>query len=304
MTHRLAHESLRASYLQPRAEPAFARILEDLAPDVVHFQHLIHLSVSFVQMARERGIATVVTCHDYWALCARVQLVRPDGVICETNQKSGCFGCVKEHGMEWIELAERASRGPAGELLVGFARELAGSTWARAGLARRAREYVDLREREEIVPAAYAAADLQISPSRFLREKLLATGRFDPHSFVYSDNGMRTDHVRALAKVPDPGKRVRFGFVGSLVWYKGGEVLVRAMKRLAGTRAVLHVHGDFRPHEDENHALLAELAKDAPIVFHGRFDNSRSRRSTPASTSSWCPPCGSRTRRSRSTKRS
>ena len=40
---------------------------------------------------------------------------------------------------------------------------------------------------------------------------------------------MRTDHVHALKKVPDPGGRVRFGFVGSLVWYKGGEVMVRAM---------------------------------------------------------------------------
>ena len=26
---------------------------------------------------------------------------------------------------------------------------------------------------------------------------------------------------------------MRFGFVGSLVWYKGGEVMMRAMQRLA-----------------------------------------------------------------------
>ena len=68
---------------------------------------------------------------------------------------------------------------------------------------------------------------------------------------------------------------MRFGFVGSLVWYKGGEVLVRAMNRLAGRSCTLSVHGDFRPDEDEHHKELAELASADNIGFHGRFDNAR-----------------------------
>ena len=131
---------------------------------------------------------------------------------------------------------------------------------------------------------AYAQADLRISPSRFLREKYLehshlVEGGFDPHTFLFSDNGMRTDHVEALAKAPDTGGKVRFGFVGSLVWYKGGEVLVEAMRALKarglGDRAHLNVYGGFDPESDEHHGRLAELAEDAPVTFHGRFDNAR-----------------------------
>jgi glycosyltransferase involved in cell wall biosynthesis len=86
---------------------------------------------------------------------------------------------------------------------------------------------------------------------------------------------MRTDHVQALAKRPDPQGRLRFGFVGSLLWFKGVDVLVRAMGRLAGTRAVLHVHGAFKPEQDPHHAELRDLARGGDVVFHGPFDNHR-----------------------------
>ena len=107
-----------------------------------------------------------------------------------------------------------------------------GGALAPEAVSRRAQEYRELRERETAVPAAYARADLRISPSRFLRDKYLESGAFDPHTFLFSDNGMRTDHVEALKKERDPGGKVRFGFVGSLVWYKGGETLVRAFRKM------------------------------------------------------------------------
>ena len=67
------------------------------------------------------------------------------------------------------------------------------------GMGRKADEFLHMREREAVVMEAYGACDLRISPSRFLREKLLESGAFDPHAFLYSDNGMLTEHVRALA---------------------------------------------------------------------------------------------------------
>ncbi len=276
MTHRLDHESLRESYHQPRAEAAFRRVLERERPDIVHFQHLIHTSAGLVEVARELGLPTIVHCHDYWALCARVQLIRPDGVRCSQNMGSGCFLCVKEKESAYAHIPglRRLDR-VAGGLLEGVARGLRRGRALGERSARRWDGYSDMRARHDFVVGAYAAADLRISPSRFLRAKHVESAGFDPHTFLFSDNGMRTDHVRALDKAPDPEVRVRFGFVGSLVWYKGGEVMMRAMQLLAGTRAVLNVYGDFRPQEDDHHAELARMAEGAPVVFKGRFDNAR-----------------------------
>ena len=291
MTHRLEHRRLSDSFDQPKAEVAFRGVLARLQPDLVHFQHLIHTSAGLVQVAKDAGLATVITCHDFWALCSRVQMIRPGGAICPSNMGSGCFLCIKEKGLEHVERAKKLDQTlGAGKVLGALASKFAdwvpswgsagnGGGEAGAGAKRRAQEYRDLRAREQAVPAAYAAADLRISPGRFLREMLLQSGHFDPHTFLYSENGMRTDHVRALEKRPDPDGRVRFGFVGSLVWYKGGETMIKAMVQLAERsstpQATLAVWGSFDPESDEHHRELERLAQGAGVEFKGRFDNER-----------------------------
>ena len=273
LTNRLEHEDIAQTYRRPAVERRFREILERERPYLVHFMHLIHLSAGLVGAARGRGIATAITCHDFWSICARVQLIRPDGVRCEENMGSGCFLCVKEKSYGRIPALHRldAAAGPLVDALASGMRHgrLLPESWRR-----RWDGFADLRARQPAVVGAYAAADLRISPSRFLRQKLVDTAGFDPETILYSDNGLATDPVRALAKRPDAQGRVRFGFVGSLVWYKGGETMLRAMKRLEGTRAVLNVHGDFRPESDPHHAALARLA-GGNVRFHGRFDNAR-----------------------------
>ena len=273
-THRLEHDSLRHSYLHPEAEESFRRLLRTEEPDLVHFQHLIHSSAGLVHVAKAAGLATVVHCHDYWALCARVQLIRPDGERCDGNQGLGCYACVKEQALPFVGTLARNSA-LAGPMLSELERDFAAATGPARHFAQKLKGVGDLLERHDLVTGAYAAADLRISPSRFLRSKYLESGKFDPHTFLYSDNGMRTDHVNALAKEPAADGRVRFGFVGSLVWYKGGETLVRAMTQLDPTRAVLNVYGTFDPEHDEHHAQLAALAVGSSVEFKGRFDNAR-----------------------------
>jgi len=273
-THRLEHGSIRDSFQNDRAEEAFGRVLRSERPDLVHFQHLIHTSAGLVEIAQRAGLPTIVHCHDYWGLCARVQLIRPDGTRCEENQGAGCFACIKDKGPAAIGLLSRLN-GVAAPMMASLERELEPGPGPGGEFARRLSGFSDLVARHDYVTAAYAAADLRISPSRFLRQKYLESGRFDPHTFLFSDNGMRTDHVHAMAKVPDPQGRVRFGFVGSLVWYKGGEVMVRAMQRLDPKLAVLNVYGSFDPEGDAHHAELAQLAEGAAVEFKGRFDNAK-----------------------------
>ncbi len=274
LVHRLEHARLSESFSKPAVERVFERVLDAEQPDLVHFQHLIHTSVGLVDVARAAGKATVVTCHDYWALCARVQLIRLDGQRCAGNMGAGCLPCVKERAPAEIPLARRLGQvapGPLG----GLAEDMRHTPGAPQAWQRHAEEYLDLCEREEVVPAAYAACDLMISPRRYLRDVYLESGNFDPERLIFSENGLRSDHVQALRKTPDPEGRLRFGFVGSLVWYKGVEVLVRAMQRLTSESCVLHVYGDFQPGSDEHHAELARVADGAHVEFHGRFDNSK-----------------------------
>lgn len=275
MTHRLEHGSLGETYRQPRAEEALRQALQRERPDLVHFQHLIHGSIGMVEAAKSMDLPTVIHCHDFWALCARVQMIRPDAALCDENMGLGCLLCVKDRDLKHVPKA--AQWGKRLQPLTDALGRAASRGWLGSKRRRIGSEYLDLRARESEVPAAFAACDLVISPSRFLRNQLLKSGAFDPGRFLYCDNGMRTDHVAALEKPRDPKGRVRFGFIGTLVWYKGGETLIRAMARLVDFPAVLHIFGGFDPQTDEHHKHLHKLAQasSVDIQFHGRFDNSK-----------------------------
>ncbi len=289
MVHRIEHRNLRESYRQPLAEDRFREVLQQEQPDLVHFQHLLHFSAGLPQMTKQRGIPSLVTCNDYWGLCARVQMIRPDGVVCQENQGLGCLVCVKQKAPGHIPFARQAF--PLVGPLIPMARLLAEhpripSAKVRRRLARLnharqivlsrwGRDYEHMRERQPYVLAGYAAADLLIAPSRFLRAKYLASGAFDPRRCVYSDYGMRTADVHRVDKAPDPAGRLRLGFIGSVVWYKGLDVLVRAVRQLDGRPLVLKVHGRFDPGADPHHAEIARLAQGGAVEFHGGFDNAR-----------------------------
>jgi glycosyltransferase involved in cell wall biosynthesis/GT2 family glycosyltransferase len=271
MVNHLAHRSLRDSYTDERAEQVFSRILAEVQPNLVHFQHMIHSSIGNVQLAKDAGCATVATCHDYWGLCARVQMIRPDRQICPHSMGAGCFACIKDKDSAAIESMER--KNPS--ILEAGARLGAWLLGPNKKRGRQAGEFLEMQRRNREVMAAYGACDLRISPSRFLRQMYLDNGDFDAHRFLFSDNGMRTDHVQSVSKVRKAGDPIRFGFVGSLVWYKGGETMIRAMQHLKGKGALLNVYGTFEPDKDEHHAQLQGLAKDCNVTFHGRFDNSK-----------------------------
>jgi len=256
LVHRLAHRSIRDTFERPEVDAAFRRVLDAERPDLVHFMHLIHFSSGLVDVARGRGLPTVITCHDFWSICARVQLIRPNGVRCEQNMGLGCALCLQEKHLGWIDALKGLD--PA----------------ARPLLSRVSRALEDVADRNASVLAAYGRADLRISPSRFLRSKLVLSAGFDPETFLFSDNGMATDSLRDFRKRPDPAGRIRFGFVGSLVWYKGAEIMLKAMRRLLGTQAVLSIHGDFDPGRDPHHAALLGLA-GSNVSFRGRFDNAK-----------------------------
>ncbi len=272
MPHHLEHARLRESYREPRAEEALRGVIEQERPDVVHFQHLLHMSAGLVDVAKSAGLPTVMHAHDYWALCPRVQMIRPDAKRCERNMGLGCQICVRDGDLaavpRWAELTQRV--GPwadrAGRVIE------SGIAGRRA--AERARAYRDLREREACVLGAYAANDLLIAPSRFLRDRLLETGVFDERKIAFSENGIVPLRGAAEKKRPDPEGRVRLGFIGSLVWYKGVDVLLRAYRRIEPAPVSLSIYGDFRPDEDAYHASLRGLASGG-VTFHGRLDRDR-----------------------------
>jgi len=57
----LLYDSFRETFENPEIEHVFNRVLDAVKPDVIHFQHLMLLSLGLPRIAKARGIPTVMT---------------------------------------------------------------------------------------------------------------------------------------------------------------------------------------------------------------------------------------------------
>jgi glycosyltransferase involved in cell wall biosynthesis len=131
------------------ARRKFAEMLDRFSPDIVHFQNFLrHITSSVLFETRKRGLPVVWTLHDYYFACPNTHFLR-DGTseICEA--------C---HGGRFYQVALKRCK-------------------KRSALASGMAAFEAYCYRYMGVPKM---ADAFLSPSRFLRAKLLENG-FDEH---------------------------------------------------------------------------------------------------------------------------
>jgi hypothetical protein len=155
----------RGTWSNPIADAALAAVLDHESPDVVHIHHLAHLGFGLVHVAREAGIAVVLTLHDYHLVCGRGQLVNRDLRRCSGPSLDRCGDCLSEHLRATPRLMKLGKL--AGELgLHGHGRT------ALARLSPGPQEKDKIQARLEAGRLALRSADRVLSPSRHLGMRL------------------------------------------------------------------------------------------------------------------------------------
>ncbi|HLF78361.1 MAG TPA: glycosyltransferase [Dehalococcoidia bacterium] len=220
----LAFETVWSNAARQRLQQA----IDGFRPDVVHFHNTLpRVSPAAYAVAKASGAAVVQTLHNFRLVCANGLMYR-DGHPCED-----CLG--KTFPLPALQHScYRGSRTQTAAVVAMLAVHRARGTWLND-------------------------VDLYISPSEFLREKLVAGGL--PRDRVV---------VKPNFVAPDPGMGRGDGgyvlFVGRLTAAKGIETLLEAY-RLCADLPPVHVAGDgeLAP------ALRIAAALDSRIVYKGRL---------------------------------
>lgn len=276
LVNNLHYASFRETWDLPAVDAAFAEVLEDVRPDVVHVHHLLYLSVGVAERARAAGARVVFTLHDFWLECPRFgQRLHSDGSICHEISPPRCADCLSSFRFANSALEQRVAgwiagvRRVTGVDLAAPARA-AGDWWRGRSSAEPAAPDPELLatleaqilEREEGLRARLIpAVDRFLSPSAFLRDALVAWG-LPAQRTIHLPTGIDLAAFDAKGRAPR-GERLRVGFLGSLVPVKGAHVLLEAWAGLEpGLRAAgtLEVYGPGS-HDSGYAARLAELAR-------------------------------------------
>lgn len=235
----------------PGIAEAFERFLERERPEVVHFQHVLKLGLGLIDAARERGIPTLYTAHDYYPVCHRFTLLRPDLSRCDTLGDSiACARCdlalallnrQPDLGDYQIgALAEQLDPAAHAALvrLIGGDELGAGVPQGELDAARERRAALDARRRE-----VFARVDLVLAPTEFLA-RALVRGGLDPARVRRLGYGIETGDLAPLRDAAPVGAGpLRFGFIGGHSKHKGVHVLLDAWRQLGAVGASLDVWG-------------------------------------------------------------
>lgn len=282
----LAFSGVDETYKCADAEAAFDQVVEAERPDVVHVQHMIHLSTGIIDRCRVHGVPSVATLSDFWARCPRVQLIRPDQRNCTSAPPGlGCAACVKDKpGLIGPLTALDRVLGPLpGKWAEGVPQTIPAHP---PGWQKSKEDAASLLRRERWMVEVLSRADRIVVPSFTLRQAFVEAG-IPASSICLSEYGLDTAWIEhapvdpatgRLVRTPRPeGTPLRVGFVGSLVWYKGLATVARAVASMGGC-AHLHVHGD---HEGGADPVVREMVRGVAdearalggdaITFHGRF---------------------------------
>ena len=269
------------SYRDPALAATLGHLLDIVQPHVLHVHNLLNLSFELPALARARGIAVAATLHDYTLVCPSggQRIHRDESHVCHVIDPARCARCFPASPFHaQLRFGQFARRAPTTPLvrLASAMRRLAPRATGAAGaaLGRTTGDALDAGTIEQRLAAAriaFATFDVAVAPSASLAREYEALG-FPTEHVVVSDYGFVP--LARQRRVADPGRRLRIGFVGTLVWHKGADLVVDAVKRLPAHRVELRIFGDPDVFPQYS-AALQQRAQGMPVRFMGRFDHCR-----------------------------
>ena len=238
------------TYANPAIARAALELVEAFRPGVAPVHHLTCLSTTLVRELRRRRVPVVYTLHDYWLMCHRGQLLDVSQTRCAGPRPTACQRCIGG-------AAAPAGAYAAAALLRGIEHRLP----AVGGVARRAasvgtwwlhpRDVVEADARAAHMREVVAQVSWFLAPSWHMRRRMVDLGLPEDRVSL-SEYG--TDLTRFRADGPGrpaPARRLRLGFLGSLMVSKAPHVLIDAFGRLPPGLASVDLFGRPTPYHGD-----------------------------------------------------
>ena len=255
----------RSLYDNPFMDSVFLQTLEEVRPDLVHFQHLFGLSGHLVRMAKEEGYPVVMTLHDFFMLCHRIQLLRKGGDLCQ--------GPI--YGLECVSCLDAGTPRDIRTRMFLRSKDLLPFPilkWTKRFFIPP--QYLEQRgyeafHRYRYVYEVFKACDLLLTPSYFVKNFFARYYRSMESKMKVLPLGL-PPFTRQRRPSKSEGK-VRFCYFGTILPHKGLDVLVDAFKTLPKGSAVLTVFGSRTPWNQDYFDRLKQQALGLEVHFRGAY---------------------------------
>jgi glycosyltransferase involved in cell wall biosynthesis len=257
----LSFDLVELSCKNKRIRERFEECLEEIQPDVVHFQHLKGLSIDLPFVAKKHS-RVVLGLNDYWLMCPTTHFLNSDGKICARACPENCLRCLST---SWSSLISLIS----GQLPIHAVLKKAYGRYCVKKIA----------DRRIYVKRCLECADKLIAPSETLIMKFRENGFIDEKiqdgKVVLIYHGVDTASLNKVKR--NSSEKTRFGYVGGSSERKGLYVLIDAFNKLGDVNAELKIYGTSLLEASTQHykCLIKRSEDNSRIRFMDRFEDIR-----------------------------
>ena len=234
----------------------FKELITEFKPDIIHFQHLIGLSMNLVDIAYKYKIPIVFTAHDYWLLCAKAHLIDNDNVLCTGNNYK-CINCLCNQELYRLKRIKTFQS----NTYIEFPKNLI--KIVLNFIIKIYTIYYIFYFRPKMIQDIIKKVDIFIAPSQKLKNKLIKSG-IQMKKIFHIDSGINISYLKNIQKTKS--KQIRFTFIGSVSVHKGIEILIEAFNDIKD--ASLDIYGFI---SEENKKRYLKLIKNKHIHFMNSF---------------------------------
>jgi len=268
--------SYRDTYIDEKIDRIFKRFLRQIAPDLIHFNHLIALSARLPMIAARSKIPSILSLHDFWALCHRVNLVDWKTQSCPGPQHGvDCSVCVVgsprlksiSSSANWFVRLVKSVSTP--KFRYRMRRMIPGAYKQPAPLFS-SKEIFD--DRHSLFQQTIQSTQKILSPSSYVREQFASNGYpLERIEILPLGINLMEETTQDFPMPVDKDSKIIFAAIGSIIPIKGFDTLIEAFKKVNNTniRLVLFGREDIYPGYVNK---LRDLSRgDARITFKGAF---------------------------------
>lgn len=275
--------TFEATYRNSFVDKEFECFLDVIKPDIVHFQHLVRLSASMIEITKRRHIPAILTLHDFWFLCPQIQLLTNNGQTCSgPDSKAKCANCEKifytygrlqssessyDRKVKFLKYPPEPLK-TAKKLIPSRLRTALKEKFLKTYPATTSITPDMIAERLRFLRDMLDKVDRILAPSGSLIQKFIDYG-IPKNRILHLDYGI--DHKPLANFRKEPSNKFRFGFVGGSTEHKGIRVLIEAFNRIKENDVALSIFGPW--HQSYLSKLRRKLHTDSRITFHGPFSN-------------------------------
>ena len=219
--------------VQHGLDDCFRDFILNIKPDVIHFQHYLHLSLSWFKIAKELlpNSKVLLTLHEYIGLCPNSGLMiktpSQKNKLCYKSGSKPCSDCFPHLPLTVIT------------------------------------------DRISSVKRYFSYIDTFISPSEFLRNRYLDSGLVS-QPIIVSENGLALS-VPVTNANTNNDENLRLLFLGQINTLKGLHVLLDAIARLNSNKVSLSIYGKMQDNHKYNYEILRKVNILPNVTFMGSY---------------------------------